>query len=54
MTSNEAALHALSVVPRIARPVGRSERLPERAIVQPDDTITFTDEQWAAIRPKKK
>jgi hypothetical protein len=23
--------------------------LPKRAIVRPDDTVTFTDENWAAL-----
>ena len=32
--------------PSVPRPPGR---LPERAIVRPDDTIAFTDENWAAL-----
>jgi len=32
--------------PPFPRPAGRR---PERAIVRPDDTITFTDEDWAAL-----
>src|SRR6478672_401525 len=29
--------------------VGTVKVFPERAIVRPDDTITFTDEDWAAL-----
>jgi hypothetical protein len=32
--------------PPVLRPLGR---LPERAIVRPDDTITWSDENWAAL-----
>jgi hypothetical protein len=32
--------------PNVSRPPGRR---PGRAIVRPDDTITFTDADWAAL-----
>ena len=32
--------------PAVPRPPGRQ---PLRAIVRPDDTITFTDDDWAAL-----
>jgi hypothetical protein len=32
--------------PPVARPAGR---LPARVIVRPDDTLTYTDDGWAAL-----
>ena len=40
-------------LPEWAQAGARGARRPERAVVGPDDVLTFTDETWAALWPEE-